>query len=190
MAESDDDRTLVQLAVAGELSAFDTLARRHQPTLLRFLRRRLPAGEVEDAAQDSLVRAYQRLGQCHTAFRAWLLMIAYRETIDRLRRPKLKLVREDEPASHEDPSHSAMQGESRERLWAVARRTLSEEQFTAVWLFYGDDLNAKEIAAVLGKSWVAVKVMLHRARASLGKALDAASFGIERSAEMAEAGES
>jgi RNA polymerase sigma-70 factor (ECF subfamily) len=188
--ESPDDKTLVRLALSGELSAFDALAKRHQPTLLRFLRRRLPAQDIEDAAQDVLVRAYQRLGQCHTAFRAWLLMIAYRESIDRLRKPKLSIVPADEPTSLADPSDSAVAGETRERLWAVARRILSDEQFTALWLFYADDLNAKQIAAVLGKSWINVKVMLHRARAALGQALDASSLGIERSAELAEAGES
>jgi RNA polymerase sigma-70 factor (ECF subfamily) len=188
--ETRDDKTLVRLALTGELSAFDALAKRHQPTLLRFLRRRLPAGEVEDAAQDVLVRAYTRLGQCHTAFRAWLLMIAYRESVDRLRRPKLSIVSADEPASHADPSDSAAADETRERLWAVARRTLSDDQYTALWLFYADDLDAKQIAAVMGKSWINVKVMLHRARVSLGKALNASSLGIERSATLAEAGES
>jgi RNA polymerase sigma-70 factor (ECF subfamily) len=172
MNEANDDHTLVQLARSGELSAFEALARRHQPTLLRFLRRRLPAQEVEDAAQEVLVRAYQRLGQCHTAFRAWLLMIAYRQTIDHHRRPKLKLsAAEEEVASHADPADPLIAAESRGRLWDIARRTLSDEQFTALWLFYADDLNAKEIARVLGKSWIAVKVMLHRARAALREAL-------------------
>lgn len=190
MDQTADDKTLVQLAVAGELSAFDTLARRYQPDLLRFLRRRLPSAEVDDAAQDVLVRAYQRLGQCHTAFRAWLFTIAYRETVDRLRRPKLKIVPEDEPPSFADPAEPAIAGEEREKLWAVARRVLSDDQFTAVWLFYGDDLNAKEIAAVLGKSWVAVKVMLHRARGALKEALDATEIAVPVGASKMKAGES
>lgn len=170
-----DDRTLVRLALAGELPAFDTLARRHQPALLRFLRRRLPAGEVEDAAQEVLVRAYQRLGQCHTAFRAWLLAIAYRESVDRLRRPKLAIEPAEDPASHADPSAGPIADETRERLWGVARRTLSDDQFTALWLFYADDLDAKQIARVMGKSWINVKVMLHRARATMRQTLNAAT---------------
>src|SRR5690606_1740286 len=96
-------------------------------------------------------------------------------SVDRLRKPKLAIVPGDEPASHADPSDGAVADETRERLWAVARRTLSDDQFTALWLFYADDLDAKQIAAVLGKSWINVKVMLHRARASMKDAMNAAT---------------
>jgi len=57
--------------------------------------------------------------------------------------------------------------ESRSRLWLRAAEVLSEEQTTALWLHYVEDMPAPAIALVLGRSWASVKVMLFRARKRL-----------------------
>ena len=41
-----------------------------------------------------------------------------------------------------------------------------------LWLFYVESLSAKEIAQITGRSWVAVKTGMSRARAKLGKAIE------------------
>ena len=192
MNATRDDKALVQLALAGELTAFDELARRHQAPLLRFLRRRLNDADVEDAAQDVLIRAYQRLGQFRavSSFRSWLFSIAYREMIDRLRRPRLVGSASVDIPSHDSPAETLIAAEGKVRLWAMARSVLSEDQYTAVWLFYGDDMNSREIARVMDRSWVNVKVMLHRARAALASSLKSEG-SMEKSAirQLANAGE-
>ena len=57
--------------------------------------------------------------------------------------------------------------ENRSRLWDRAAGVLSEEQTTALWLHYVEDMPARAIAQVLGRSWASVKVMLFRARKRL-----------------------
>jgi len=54
---------------------------------------------------------------------------------------------------------------------ALARRCLSAVQFQALWLRYAEDLELAEIARVLGKTRIHVKVLLFRARKTLGNAL-------------------
>ena len=49
------------------------------------------------------------------------------------------------------------------------------EQFTAVWLHYGEDLPAAEIATVLGKSENAVRILLCRSRERLRNRLEPAT---------------
>ena len=57
--------------------------------------------------------------------------------------------------------------ESRNRLWDIAQRRLHEDKFTALWLFYVEDLPVADIANVLGRTRIAVKTMLFRARRQL-----------------------
>ena len=53
----------------------------------------------------------------------------------------------------------------------IARRTLSEEQFGAVWLHYAESMPAREVGEVMGRSWVWVKTTLHRSRRKLAASL-------------------
>ncbi|RIK77782.1 MAG: hypothetical protein DCC67_12235, partial [Planctomycetota bacterium] len=54
-----------------------------------------------------------------------------------------------------------------DNIWKQAKAALSEEQFTALWLRYGEDLSPAEVARVMGRSRIAIRVMLHRARSTL-----------------------
>ncbi|MBY0262699.1 MAG: hypothetical protein K2Q20_10170, partial [Phycisphaerales bacterium] len=58
-------------------------------------------------------------------------------------------------------------------IWGLVDRTLSREQASAVWLRYAEDLTPTQIARVLGRTPVGVRVMLMRAlarvRAELAK---------------------
>jgi DNA-directed RNA polymerase specialized sigma24 family protein len=62
-------------------------------------------------------------------------------------------------------------------------RALTQEQRTAVWLRYVEDMAMQDIAEVMGKSQVGVRVMLHRARHTLARHMQgdeaAESVGIE-----------
>jgi len=188
-----DDTTLARLALAGELAAFDELARRYQSPLLRFVSRRLPDSDAEDVVQETLVKAYTRLGQYRPsyAFKNWVFAIAYHETIDHLRRPRkpVNAVLGEIPIDA-DPGREAEVAERNASLWSIARSELSDDAFTAVWLFYVEDMTAADIALVQRRSWISVKVMLHRARAKLADCLNAESMldGVEP-VKIIEAGE-
>jgi DNA-directed RNA polymerase specialized sigma24 family protein len=65
------------------------------------------------------------------------------------------------------PAQAVAAEDSWQYLWSTAERVLSEEETTALWLHYVEDLPAAEIAVVLDRSRSAVKTMLFRARKKL-----------------------
>ena len=168
-ARSDED--LARDARAGSLASFDELARRVQGPLVAFLARRFPSRrDAEDVAQEALVRVWQALPSYRDGMRlrTWLFTIAYRMSVSRGRgEVRMASVPDDIGDRRDGPAETVAQREHGERVWATARSVLSEEQVSALWLFYVEELPAGEVARVLGRSWVSVKTMLHRARRKL-----------------------
>jgi RNA polymerase sigma-70 factor (ECF subfamily) len=167
------DEELARRARAGGAAAFEELVRRHQAPLLRFLSKRFPSRrDAEDILQDTFLKAWQALHQYDDAFpfRTWLYTIAYRLAVSRGRRAgeATSSLPDADLRSHDPaPPRAAEQDDDRAHLWRQARRLLSDEQFTALWLHYVDDLPAGDVARVLNRSWVSVKTMMHRARKKL-----------------------
>jgi len=60
--------------------------------------------------------------------------------------------------------------EQRENLWLLAS-SFHRHQYQALWLRYVEEMSVKEIAVVLRKNSVTVRVMLHRARQKLAEKL-------------------
>ena len=60
--------------------------------------------------------------------------------------------------------------EDAKNLWNIAQ-TLQSNQFQALWLRYIEELSLKEIARVMKKNQVHIRVLLHRARLNLFKQL-------------------
>ena len=171
--EPANDEELALRAQQGCAASFEQLLRRFQTPVLHFLQRRGFDADAEDLAQETFLRAYQNLHRYRSRwpFSAWLFTIARRMSINHRRRVR--------PATNEatavDAAASAAAGpldvlvasERRQRLWDTASRILSEEQTTALWLFYVEDMSVRDIAAVLGRSMASVKVLLFRARRTL-----------------------
>lgn len=160
------------------MDAFVELHDRFQPRVFNFLLRRTAArSDAEDLTQETFLRAWHRLDSYQPAMRfsTWLFTIAVRLGIDQLRAKKTS----DSAAQHlrltaasESPCDPVEDFESRERggnLWLLAREVLSTDQHTVMWLRYAEDLNIQEIATVIGRNPVAVRVMLFRARELLAE---------------------
>jgi len=164
-----DEEQLACRAQRGCSASFEELVRRFQVPLLGFLRRRFANADAEDLAQETFLRAYQNLHRYRTSWRfsTWLFTIARRVGLNVRRKPHPKAdseaiesVRDDAPS----PGQLADREESRRALWDLAASVLSERQYTALWLHYVEQMPIKEIARVVGRSRVAVKTMLFRAR--------------------------
>ena len=140
---------------------------------MHVLRRRLRSlADAEDLTQLTLLRAYQRIDRYdpRRRFSAWLFTIALRLSVDHHRRQRavcgeaaLGGVADARP----DPAEAASDRERRNDLWDIAERVLTPDQWTALWLHYGEDQTAAEIANVLGRSAMHVRVLLYRARKAL-----------------------
>jgi RNA polymerase sigma-70 factor, ECF subfamily len=154
------------------MESFDQLMRRFQTPVLHFLRRRGFSVDAEDVTQETFLRVYENMPRYNRrwAFSSWLFTIARRTSLNYRRRCRPAT----DPGAVESASSPAAEPldvmvaeENRSRLWDRAAGVLSEEQMTALWLHYVEDMPDRAIARVLGRSWASVKVMLFRARKRL-----------------------
>jgi RNA polymerase sigma-70 factor (ECF subfamily) len=171
-ASLPSDEELARRACDGCAVSFEQLVRRFQVPLLHFLRRQGAGGDAEDLLQETFLRAYANLHRYRPRWRlaTWLFTIARRVAINHHRRSRPAVVEASwEPAASDvrEPCQAMVEEESRRRLWEMAARVLSADEWTALWLFYVEEMPAREIAAVLGRSWVGVKTMLFRSRKRL-----------------------
>jgi RNA polymerase sigma-70 factor (ECF subfamily) len=173
---SASDEELARQAQAGSLDAFEQLVYRYEGRVhafaAQFCRNATDAAEV---TQDTFVRAFQRLEQFDSrrVFAPWLFTIARRQCIDRHRAaPPLADAPMPDLADEADPSELIALREDGQNLWRLARERLGENQFQALWLHYAEDMDVAQIAQVLGKTRVHIKVLLFRARQTLGRKLN------------------
>ncbi|MHB1035400.1 MAG: RNA polymerase sigma factor [Pirellulales bacterium] len=166
------DEELACRARQGCQASFEQLVRRWQTRVVQFLGRLGARADAEDLAQETFLRAYANLHRYRRRWRfaAWLLTIARRVQINHCHRAAPSPGDEglQEAASRgPGPAEQAAARESRQRLWDLASRVLSKDELAAVWLFYVEEMPAREIATVLARSWVGIKTMLFRARRRL-----------------------
>ncbi len=166
------DEELARRAQRGSVACFEELLRRYQSPLLHFLRQRGARADAEDLVQETFVRAYRHLDRYNARwpFATWLFTIAHRVGLNQRRRARPETDHEATRAllcPALGPVQHAVNAESRRLLWDTARRVLSDEEWTALWLHYVEGFPAREVARVLECSWVAVKTRLFRARRKL-----------------------
>jgi len=150
-------------------ACFEELVRRYEGRLFNFLARRGGREHAEDLTQEAFVRAWERLESYDPTWRfsTWLFTIGSRLAITRHRRAKPTVgpaALESAPAPTE---RVAEQAELGAKLWSLAFQHLTEDQQTALWLRYVEDMAVADIARVMDKSDVGVRVCLFRARHAL-----------------------
>jgi RNA polymerase sigma-70 factor (ECF subfamily) len=175
------DESLARQAQTGCMQSFEELVRRYQVPLLRFLYKRCAnKHDAEDVLQESFLQAYRALHRYSDQwpFRTWLYTLTCRRAISHGRKSK-PVSDTDMLASfaHEDvaASRELEREEAQRHIWETARRVLSAEQFTAIFLQYVEDMPTGQIASVLERSWVSTKTLLHRARRKLQPYLEDSS---------------
>jgi RNA polymerase sigma-70 factor (ECF subfamily) len=153
---------LAASARAGDRSSFDELVVRYRPQLVAFLARRLAdASEAEDVAQETFLRAYDRIDQYDPGrpFGTWLFTIGKHVAANHAVARGRRAIREGRGAQAEVADRPTG-GE----LWTRAQTVLSADAYRVLWLRYAQGMTVREIATELGRSSVAIKVMLFRAR--------------------------
>jgi RNA polymerase sigma factor (sigma-70 family) len=179
------DTELVQMACSGDKRAFEELIGRHQQMVNRLAARMVTDQAVaQDLAQEALLQAYLCLQDLRNpgSFQSWLYGIV------------LNLCRRYRQSRHEDYlSFDALTGglhfdamlftsgapgpqeivETQElhALVTQAINDLSPKNRAAVVLFYYEQLNVREISALLGISVAAVKGRLYKSREQLREQL-------------------
>src|SRR6185312_6468327 len=191
------DAGLLARAAAGDDAAFAVLVGPHQRTVFRHCYRMLGSGaDAEDATQDTLERAWRRLGTYDGsgAFAAWLQRIATNICLDALRAKRTRI----DPASYGpptapgtmpgppdlelawvepvsdvdlhgtgDPQDEVVRREEISLAFVAALQRLAPRQRAALLLHDVLAFSHAEVGEVLGVSTTAVNSLLSRARESV-----------------------
>jgi len=173
---------LAEQARAGSKAAFAELVARYEAPLFSFLLMRVRTTEdAEELTQDAFLRAWSKLElyRSEWKFSTWLFTLARHLAASRHRsappQPSGGEEAYEQACLQPDPPGALADTEERANLWSLAERVLTPDQRSALWLRYAEDRTVPEIAQILGRSTTAVRVLLFRARASLGRHLDPAS---------------
>lgn len=188
MASMDEER-LIEMAQAGDLTAFNRLVLAYQTSVYNVALRIMgdPAS-ADDASQEAFISAYRGLGKFRGgSFRAWLMRIVTNACYDELRRRKRRpqtpleelnpLAEPEEVDSAgvlrseaEGPEEAADRAELARALRACLDRLPFEFRVVAV-LVDVQGLAYKEAAETIKKPLGTVKSRLARARARLQECL-------------------
>ncbi len=178
MTLDDDFEHVLGLAQAGDDAAVARLYRDLNPAVLRFLSAQ--AGDAaEDLAQETWIAVAKGLVAFvgdERAFRGWVFTIARRRLIqlwrDRGRRPSVPLAPEDLAAlaGFEDGPEATVTGRA---AAAALIDGLAPEQAEIILLRVVGGFEAAEVAEIVGRTAVAVRVLQHRALKRIGSRLGA-----------------
>ena len=196
MSDSDEE-ALVEQVQSGDVEALARYIDLHRSRLLAFIVRRMSDAlrrkvEPDDILQEVCTSAVRSLPDYEMKSGkpfSWLCELAQRRIVDAHRyhiESKKRSAEREVAGNQADSSRgqleqwlvasmtTATQKLSRNRREALledALGRLSEDEREALRLRYGEGLESKEIAARLGKSNGAVRVMMTRAKAKLQQQL-------------------
>jgi RNA polymerase sigma-70 factor (ECF subfamily) len=175
--DARDDVGLLRRIGQGDEDAMAAFYREHgQVVLAQVL---LVTGErvlAEEIVQDTMLAVWRGAGSFRgeSSARSWVIAIARRQTRDRLRRRRLRVVDDaflaDQPSSAPGPEVMAL---DRADLAEVrgAIRELAASHREVLGLVFGSGLSLPEVAGVLEIPVGTVKSRLFAARAALGRIL-------------------
>lgn len=181
-----EDYALIKRALAGEQKAFGILLSRYKDSvnymILKMVHNR---DDADDLTIEAFSKAFHHLDkyQPDYTFSTWLYKIATNNTIDFIRRKKLKLLSidvqpedEGESLSHLLPSHHLGPEdhyikEQRALLMHSILDKLNPRYRTLVEMRYFDELSYDEIAEKMNLPLGTVKASLFRARDLLAEVL-------------------
>jgi RNA polymerase sigma-70 factor (ECF subfamily) len=169
---------LLERARAYDEQALTEVYARYAPRIYGYLYRRVQDAELaEDLTGEVFVRmlaAIRARRPWRTSFRGWLYRIAHNLVVDHYRQqpPTPELALDEELVADRGSLDSAVaESFSRRRLGEAIRR-LTPDQQQVLALRFGEQLTAREVGQVIGKSTSAVEALQHRALASLRRTLE------------------
>ncbi|HZV52469.1 MAG TPA: sigma-70 family RNA polymerase sigma factor [Candidatus Dormibacteraeota bacterium] len=163
----EDEQALVERAKR-DPSAFGELYDLYFLQIYRFVYSRMrDQAAAEDVTSEVFMKALKSIGRYQDTgkpFSAWLYQIAVNSVADRYRlaRP-VEDIDEQRDLAVGGPAleEVAAQRDELRRIWSVVE-TLPRQQRIAMVLKFQEDMKIEDIAAVMGKSPGAVKLLIHR----------------------------
>jgi RNA polymerase sigma-70 factor, ECF subfamily len=163
------DAEVVKAVLGGDVERYAVLVERYRDRYARYAARMLGSVDAaEDAVQDALVRAFDRLADCREPdkFAGWLFLILRNRCFaDQRRRQREGHLPEEAAAAVATPERSDEVVERRERSKALERAVgqLTPEQREAFVLKHVAGLPYDEISQLTGATVASLKMRMHRA---------------------------
>lgn len=181
MAELSDQMLIARVTVFGNRRAFDTLVRRYQSPLRRFLMN-LTGGDntlSDDLAQDTFIKAWTQLAtfKNKSSFETWLFRIAYNVFYDYIRSLKESQSIEDVEREVDSLYHAYADDGSVKSDIHQALGMLNPNERACITLFYMEDRQIKEIADIMQLPEGTVKSNLSRGKEKMTTYLKQNGYG-------------
>jgi len=169
---------LIDKAMKGDGNAFGRLYDMHVDRVYRHIYYRVGStDDAEDLTQKAFIKAWQAIGRYKktaSPFLAWLIRISHNLVIDFYRAKKPETYKDFDivaTRSEADPSRLAEAHFNQQEVRKTINKLKGDQQQVILMRFI-EDFSYAEIAAALGKSEGAVRVILHRGLAKLKTILE------------------
>ncbi|HEY1635001.1 MAG TPA: sigma-70 family RNA polymerase sigma factor [Acidimicrobiales bacterium] len=173
-------------AQGGDQAAFALLFRDLQPAVVRYLRVVATAAAEDLAAETWLevVRGFRRFSGDEAGFRSWVLTIARRRHIDRLRAlsrraPEVTYVESLETVGRIDDAAIAVEENLSTEATLRLIATLPPAQAEVVTLRVVAGLSATAVAEIVGRRPGSVRILAHRGLRRLAEHVTARPGAVE-----------
>lgn len=164
----------------GDLVAFTYLVEKYKEMVYAVALKVLGnAADAEDVAQESFIKAYQRIGDFKKAskFSTWLYTIAYRSALYHKRgnaidTRRIELSDEERFQTITNSQSDDFKTREQQKFIKIAIDSLPPMEGLLITFFYIDENTIQEISAITSLSTTNIKVKLFRARKKLRKKLE------------------
>ncbi|MBD3415200.1 MAG: sigma-70 family RNA polymerase sigma factor [Candidatus Aminicenantes bacterium] len=167
------DEELVRKTRAGSRRSFEILVDRYSPRLFHFLRPKISSDQdIEDIIQETFFKIYRNIFRYNSKWKVstWIYTAAYRLSVSHFRSQKNRAVRHRIQEDELTPEEKYFKQIKRQNIWKQAKH-LKPDHYRVLWLRYAEDLSSKEIAKIMRRTDLAVRLLLYRARLNLAELL-------------------
>jgi RNA polymerase sigma-70 factor, ECF subfamily len=178
---SSEIEKLVDRAIDGDGDAFGRLYDMHVDRVYRHVYYRVSNNaDAEDLTQQVFIKAWQaisRYKKTASPFLAWLIKISHNLVIDfyRSKKPAAYIDFDITATKPETDPASLVEAQFSQQEIRQAINKLHGDQQQVILMRFIEDFSYAEIAAALGKSEGAIRVILHRGLAKLKTIMEKAS---------------
>lgn len=177
VTQPQSDDTLVKLIAGGDKDAMQTLFRRHNVSIYRFILRLVnDTSSAEDLTSEVFLEVWRQAGQFagRSQVSTWLLSIARDKALSALPRRATEAPNE-EAIDPSDTPEAAMERGQRNKSMRETLMQLTPAHREVIDLVYYHERSVAEVAAIVGIPQNTVQTRLFHARKRMAK-LVGASF--------------
>ena len=176
------EKQIVESVRKGEREGQDEMLRRYANQVFGMIVKQVPdVMDAQELAQDTFLKAFRNIDRYNarlSSLSTWLCHIAYRLTLDFLKRRRPIVVSLEDYSVwqtdiNDEELEAAFSTGNNQRIEQLQElvQQLPDEERMLLTFYYFDDLPLKEISYIMGTDSKVLAVRLHRIRKKLYKSL-------------------